>query len=136
MADLIRTTAHGPAVNQIELHPWFPNKELVDFCHQHGIVLTAYGSMGSSRMASQITAQQILQQIGQKYGKTAGQVLLRWAVQNNVTVIPGTGNPKHMQENLELFDFALDPGEMHFLDTGIPEDQRMHLYGHSPETIL
>merc|ERR1712012_1290273 len=83
------------AVNQIEFHPWVEpiNKETVEFCHQHGIAVTAYGSMGSAGGASQILAQ--LGDLGTMHGRTAGQVLLRWAVQKNITVIPGTGNPAH-----------------------------------------
>mmetsp|Transcript_66784 Transcript_66784/g.117034 ORF Transcript_66784/g.117034 Transcript_66784/m.117034 type:complete len:83 (+) Transcript_66784:3-251(+) len=74
-----------------------------------------------------------LQQIGAQYGKTPGQVLLRWAVQNNVTVIPGTSNPKHQAENLRLFDFELSANDMASLDS-IPEDQYMNHFGHVPDS--
>merc|ERR1719223_2281784 len=102
-----------------------------EWCHKHGIAVTAYGSMGSTGMASQVLTQDVLKQIGGQYGKTAGQVLLRWAVQKNVSVIPGTSNPKHMAENLRLFDFELSRDEMAMLNS-IPADQAMLHFGHTP----
>merc|ERR1719253_2094611 len=108
-------------VNQLEYHPYVPalHRETVDYCHKHGIAVTAYGSMGSANAAAQITQQDALKQIGQLHGKTAGQVLLRWALQQNVSVIPGTSNPKHMAENLRTFDFELSDEQAAALD-GVP----------------
>lgn len=121
-------------VNQIEYHPWVPalNMATAAWCHGQGIVVTAYGSMGSSRMADQVTAQGALVEMGRQRGKTSGQILLRWAVQKNVTVIPGTSNPKHMAENLGIFDFDLTDEEMGMLDA-IPTEQRMQHWGHVPD---
>merc|ERR1711956_117120 len=106
-------------------HPWVPQMHRTT-------AVTAYGSMGSTGMASQLLTQDVLKQVGSIYGKTSGQVLLRWAVQKNVSVIPGTSNPKHMAENLRLFDFALSDEHMQILD-GVPEDQRMLHFGHVPD---
>ncbi|CAE7477052.1 PKHD1L1 [Symbiodinium sp. CCMP2456] len=113
------------AANQLEYHPWVPDvhRKTVDWCHRNGVAVTAYGSMGSNSYAPQIISQGALQQIGDWHGKTAGQVLLRWAVQHNVSVIPGTSNPKHQAENLQIFDFELGSQEMALLD-GIPESER------------
>jgi len=124
------------AVNQFEYHPWAedPHQEAVEFCHQHGIAVTAYGSMGSNRGAGQLTTEAAFQQLGQQHGKTAGQVLLRWAVQRNITVIPGTGNPKHMRENLDIFDFELSEEGMGFLDS-LRQGQTFNLFGHVPDRI-
>jgi len=121
-------------VNQIEYHPWVPELHLqtADYCHKHGIAVTAYGSMGSSGNAQQLMMQDALKQMGSGHGKSPGQVLLRWAVQRNVSVIPGTSNPKHMAENLRIFDFELSPQEMGMLDS-IPTDQRMLHFNHWPD---
>merc|ERR1719442_163272 len=121
--------------NQFEFHPWVPNlhRETAEWCHQHGIAVTAYGSMGSAGLAGQMLSQDSLVQIGSSYGKTAAQVLLRWAVQHNVSVIPGTSNPKHQYENLNIFDFELSADEMALLDR-IPEDQHMLHFGHEPDS--
>merc|ERR1712118_78069 len=97
MTELMDMKATPVTANQLEFHPWAPeiHKETAEWCHQHGIAVTAYGSMGSAGLAGQMLSQESLQQIGSQYGKTAGQVLLRWAVQKNVSVIPCTSNPKH-----------------------------------------
>jgi len=121
-------------VNQLEYHPWVPSvhRETVEWCHQKGVAVTAYGSMGSNNYAPQITAQGALQQMGEMHRKSAGQVLLRWAIEHNVSVIPGTSNPKHQLENLQIFDFKLGGQEMGMLDH-IPESDRMLHFGHTPD---
>mmetsp|Transcript_87125 Transcript_87125/g.281342 ORF Transcript_87125/g.281342 Transcript_87125/m.281342 type:complete len:155 (+) Transcript_87125:822-1286(+) len=120
--------------NQIEYHPWVPELHLqtAEFCHRHGIVVTAYGSMGSAGSAAQMVTQDELQEMGRAHGKTGGQVLLRWAVQRNVSVIPGTSNPNHMSENLRIFDFSLNAQDMAMLDS-IPSDQRFLHFDHWPD---
>eukprot|EP00439_Symbiodinium_sp_Y106_P056280 s5458_g7.t2 len=122
------------AANQLEYHPWVPDvhRKTVDWCHRNGVAVTAYGSMGSNSYAPQIISQGALQQIGDWHGKTAGQILLRWAIQQNVSVIPGTSNPKHQSENLQIFDFELGSQETALLD-GIPESERMLYFGHTPD---
>lgn len=122
------------AVNQLEYHPWVPNihRDTVNWCHRNGVAVTAYGSMGSGAYAAQITQQGALKQMGEWHGKTAGQILLRWAVQQNVSVIPGTSNPKHQAENLNIFDFELGSQEMDLLNN-IPESDRMLYFGHTPD---
>lgn len=122
------------AVNQLEYHPWIPagHQEAVAYCHSQGIVVTAYGSMGSSKMAGQMMIIDGLKDIGQYHGKTPGQVLLRWAIEKNVSVVPGTSNYKHMAENLNVFDFAFGSQEMDVLD-GVPESERMVNFNHFPD---
>jgi len=134
MEELMALKGAPITANQFEYHPWVPriHRETAEWCHQHGIAVTAYGSMGSAGMAEQLIGQDALKQIGDSHGKTAGQVLLRWAVQKNVSVIPGTSNPKHMAENLRLFDFELSREEMAVLNS-VPEDQAMLHFGHTPD---
>jgi len=134
MGELLALRAGPVEVNQLEFHPWVPkeHRDTVAWCHENQIAVTAYGSMGSNAMAADLTSEQSLQQLGARHGKTAGQVLLRWALQKNVSVIPGTSNPKHMIENLQVFDFELSPPEMAVLDN-VPEDQHLHHFGHWPD---
>lgn len=134
MEDILSLNGSPITANQFEYHPWVPDvhRRTAEWCHDHGIAVTAYGSMGSNGLAGQMLSQEALVQIGQQYGKSAGQVLLRWAIQKNVSVIPGTSNPKHMHENLNLFDFQLSDGDLQMLDN-IPEDQRMLHFGHTPD---
>lgn len=134
MGELLALGGSPITVNQIEFHPWVPQIHLdtAAWCHQNGIVVTAYGSMGSSGLAQQMMMEEALKEIGSSHGKTAGQVLLRWAVQKNVTVIPGSSNPKHQAENLDVFDFELSKQQMAALDS-VPADQRMLHFGHTPD---
>lgn len=120
--------------NQFEYHPWVPqvHRDTAEWCHQHGIAVTAYGSMGSNSMKDQVLTQDALKQIGGNHGKTAGQVLLRWAVERNVSVIPGTSNPRHMAENLRIFDFELSPEERGLLDS-VPAEPGRLFFGHTPD---
>jgi len=124
------------SVNQFEFHPWAEaaHREAAEYCQQNGIVVTAYGSMGSTQGAQQLMSEAVFQQIAQQHGKTAGQVLLRWAVQRNITVIPGTGNPAHMRENLDIFDFALPDEVMAFMNTGW-QRQTFNIFSHVPDAI-
>eukprot|EP00397_Hematodinium_sp_SG-2012_P042356 GEMP01046833.1.p1 GENE.GEMP01046833.1~~GEMP01046833.1.p1 ORF type:complete len:340 (+),score=53.66 GEMP01046833.1:55-1020(+) len=128
--------AHFPVqVNQIESHPWYPNQDIIEYCQANGIIVTAYASLGSRKMAKQLLDDESLKSIGVPNGKTSSQILLRWAVQRNVTVIPGTSNPEHMRENLGIFDFDLDSFAMDWL-SGVPPEQYASFYGHIPDSIL
>eukprot|EP00397_Hematodinium_sp_SG-2012_P047368 GEMP01053844.1.p1 GENE.GEMP01053844.1~~GEMP01053844.1.p1 ORF type:complete len:285 (+),score=44.83 GEMP01053844.1:55-855(+) len=124
-----------PCVNQIESHPWYPNQDIIEYCQANGIIVTAYASLGSRKMAKQLLDDESLKSIGVPNGKTSSQILLRWAVQRNVTVIPGTSNPEHMRENLGIFDFDLDSFAMDWL-SGVPPEQYASFYGHIPDSIL
>merc|ERR1712151_1067875 len=134
MEELLALKGAPITANQFEYHPWVPriHRETAEWCHQHGIAVTAYGSMGSAGMAEQLIGQDALKQIGDNHGKTAGQVLLRWAVQKNVSVIPGTSNPKHMAENLRLFDFELADQVMRVLDS-VPDEAAIMQQSHTPD---
>mmetsp|Transcript_27784 Transcript_27784/g.82939 ORF Transcript_27784/g.82939 Transcript_27784/m.82939 type:complete len:346 (+) Transcript_27784:76-1113(+) len=122
------------AVNQIEYHPWVPelHHKTVEWCHQRGIVVTAFASLGSPNFRgqqrqlgtfSQGPFMEQLTAIAASHGKTWTQVLLRWAIQHNVSVIPGTGNPRHMAENLDVFEWNLKAEDMSYLDS-VPGGQR------------
>jgi len=138
--DELRALGGAPVeVNQLEYHPWAPTLhwKTVEWCHQRSIVVTAYGSMGSAQNSPQLLMNEQLLRMGQLAGrepKTPGQVLLRWAVERNVTVIPGTSNPVHMAENLNIFDFELSEQDMGML-AGIPESQRMLHFDHWPDKL-
>lgn len=102
------------AANQLQYHPWAPEfqKEIVAYCHQHAIVVTAYFSLGGLMGKDKALKIEVLNHIAKAHSKTPGQVLLRWAIENNVSVIPGTGNPKHMRENLDIYSFSLSREDM------------------------
>ncbi|CAE8618913.1 unnamed protein product, partial [Polarella glacialis] len=140
MQEIIALGGSPVTVNQMEYHPWVTkvHRDTVQWCHEHGVAVTAYGSMGSGNYAPQILAQDVLKQIGASHGKTVGQDVLKQIGASHgktvgqVSVIPGTSNPVHQTENLQIFDFKLAPDQLGFLDS-IPEEQHMLFFGHVPD---
>lgn len=100
-----------PAVNQIELHPYNYRyqKELIEYCHQEGIIIEAYASLGGqdcgkkswNALGGKLLERPEVSSIADKYGRTEAQVLLRWAMQHGFVVIPKSSNLDHMRLNLE-----------------------------------
>lgn len=95
--------------NQVEYHPYLSQKKLLDFCHQHNILLTAYAPVAHGK----VNNDPLLQRIGNKYGKSPVQITLRWLVQQpGVAAIPKAGSTIHRQSNFDIFDFELSAREM------------------------
>eukprot|EP00930_Biecheleria_cincta_P085798 TRINITY_DN75161_c0_g1_i1.p1 TRINITY_DN75161_c0_g1~~TRINITY_DN75161_c0_g1_i1.p1 ORF type:complete len:395 (+),score=49.88 TRINITY_DN75161_c0_g1_i1:69-1187(+) len=107
------------AANQMQYHPWVPEfiKDAVKYCHEHKIVVTAYFSLGGHDNKRKAFELQTLSDIAKKHGRRQAQVLLRWSLQKNVSIIPGTGNPKHMVDNLGTYGFSLSDEDMNLLDS-------------------
>ncbi|MEA5058519.1 MAG: aldo/keto reductase [Clostridia bacterium] len=103
----------APACDQLEVHPWYPQREVRAYCHSHTIQVICWAPLfrGAWREAS------FLDRIGQAHGKTPVQVLLRWHIQNGDCPIPKSVTPSRILENLQVFDFTLSPGEMAAIDT-------------------
>jgi len=101
-----------PAVNQIELNPYLVQAEHRAYCKELGIAITAYGSLGAAESAQDklnvpLLSNPVIGKLADKYKKSAGQILLRWAVQQDVIVIPKSINPERIAENFDVFDFNL-----------------------------
>ena len=99
-----------PAVNQVEFNPFFQQRELRSVMAQEKTKLEAYFPLGHGSTA--LLTHPVVTALGEKYRKTAGQILLRFEVQEGCIVLPKSTNPQHMAENLEIFDFALTPEDM------------------------
>jgi 2,5-diketo-D-gluconate reductase B len=97
-----------PATNQIELHPRLQQPDLERFCSDHGIPITAYSPLAHG----EVVREPMLQEIGRRYDKTAVQVALRWLLQRGHVIIPKARCEAHLESNLEIFDFQLDPADM------------------------
>ncbi len=108
------------AVNQVEFHPFLNQSELLNFCTQHQIILTAYCPLGRGLVASN----EELQKIGGAHSKTAAQVALRWLIQKGMAAIPKSSSPARLKENAAIFDFTLSPKEMQRIDA-LNEDRRL-----------
>jgi diketogulonate reductase-like aldo/keto reductase len=123
---LLAQTDVVPAVNQVELHPYFQQKELVAFHKEHGITTQAWSPIGgitSYRDSEKRSFDEpVILAIGEKYGKSAAQVMLRWHIQNGVQVIPKSTKAERIAENIDVFDFELTAAEIaqiDDLDTGV-----------------
>ena len=106
-----------PAVNQVEFHPWNQQREIVTYCREKGIVVTAYSPLTQGRRLGDGT----IGKISQKVGKTPAQVVLRWCLQKGVVVIPKSDREVRIIENKELFGWELesqDVAEIDALDEG------------------
>lgn len=100
-----------PAVNQVECHPKYPQRELLNFCTQEEILLQAYSSLGGTGNGNNLLENYTVKQISQQLGKTSAQVLLRWAIQQNIAIIPKASSEERIKKNIEL-NFALS--DKHF----------------------
>jgi len=95
-------------VNQIEYHPQLQQPELIQYCSDHGIQVEAWRPI----MKGEVNEIELLQELGTKYGKSPVQITLRWIIQQGIVAIPKSQNRDRIRENANIFDFALDDGDM------------------------
>lgn len=110
MEEVLSACEVRPAVLQTELHPYHQEPELKAFLEKEGIVAQAWYPLGHGDAA--LLQEPVFAELGKKYGKSPAQVILRWHIQAGNIVIPGSKNPAHIRENLNLFDFSLTEEEM------------------------
>lgn len=110
LVDFCETVETRPAVNQIELHPFFQQPQALKTMRQYGVHPEAWGPFAEGTHG--IFVHPVLTAIGDKYGKSAAQVALRWNVQRGVTVIPKSVHKDRMAENLNIWDFSLSEEDM------------------------
>jgi len=106
---LARETETVPAVNQVELHPHRPRRELRDYGAEHGIVTEAWGPLAQSGAALR---EPLVAELAKRYDKTPGQILLRWSLQLGNVAIPRSSKPRRIEENIDVFDFELSDAEV------------------------
>lgn len=122
LADLCESVEIKPAVNQVELHPFFQQENALALMKEYGVHPEAWGPFAEGSHG--IFTHPVLTEIGRKYGKSAAQVALRWNVQRGVTVIPKSVHSERMKQNLDIWDFQLsgeDMAEIARLDIGHSE---------------
>ena len=109
--------------NQIQWNPWAPTEwvETVAFCREKNIQITAYNSLGGSLENHKTETIATLNELSKEYGRSVAQIMLRWALQSGAAIIPGTGNPKYMEENLSVYGFELSAADMDRID-GLREE--------------
>lgn len=104
-----RATGVRPAVNQIELHPYFPQEEQLAAHKELGIVTEAWSPLGK---ASSIREEPVAQEVASAHGVSPSQVILRWHIQREVVPIPKSANSERQAENLDVFGFELSADEV------------------------
>jgi diketogulonate reductase-like aldo/keto reductase len=135
-------TEVAPAVNQIEVHPYFTQVPTRELDARHGILTQAWSPIGGitsyrDRMPKRTFDDPTLLGIAQAHGKSAAQVMLRWHLQQGRSAIPKSVRPERIVENFDIFDFELSNTELasiEALDTGIrggpePADVNLENYG-------
>jgi 2,5-diketo-D-gluconate reductase A len=117
----------APAVNQIEVHPYFQQPEVQTLNRHYGILTQAWAPLGGITFyrpgfAKSTLEEPVILAMGSKYGKSAAQIMLRWGIQEGRSVIPKSVKPARMAENFDVFDFELTAEELaaiDALDTGV-----------------
>ncbi len=115
----IRGSVVVPAVNQIEFSPFLHQRGVLEYCRQRGIVVEAYSPLTRGRRLKD----RRLRTIAATYGRSTAQILLRWALQHGLVVIPKSVRPDHIRENANVFDFEIGSEDMRTLDA---LDERHH----------
>lgn len=129
LRDVIEGFGATIVTNQVEYHPFLSQKAILDFLRGHGMFLTAYSPLARGAVRDN----PLLNEIGKRYGKTPGQITLRWLIQQgNVAAIPKAGSPTHLKNNFEIFDFSLSADEMEKIHALARPDGRLINPGWSP----
>ena len=114
-----------PALVQNEIHPYYQEQEVVPFIQEKGIVVQCWYPLGGRGHTSELLGNETIKSIAEAHGVSSAQVILRWDLQRGIVVIPGSGNPDQIKENLDLFGFELTEDEMEkisLLDRGEKHD--------------
>lgn len=110
LADICETVDIIPAVNQIELHPFFQQPLALKTAKEYGVICEAWGPFAEGKHG--IFTHPVLSEIGKKYNKTAAQVALRWNVERGVVVIPKSVHHERIEQNIDIWDFQLSEEDM------------------------
>jgi diketogulonate reductase-like aldo/keto reductase len=107
LEELLSETSLIPAMNQVEFHPFLNDTKLFDYCKAKGILLEAYSPLAHGKKLEdpKVSA------IAKKYGKSNAQILVRWALEKGIVVIPKSVNPVRIAENGSVFDFSISEGD-------------------------
>ena len=101
-----------PQMFQIECHPYAQRKHWQQKCAKYDIKIECWFPLGGRDSKGEVMRDPVINEIAAAHGKSAVQTIIRWHIQKGFSVVPGSSNPKHIQENIEVFDFELTPEEM------------------------
>jgi diketogulonate reductase-like aldo/keto reductase len=118
LIDLLSYAKIKPANNQVEIHPYNSQTELVDFCHSKDIAVTAYSPIGGQAKEGipHLLKNSVVVKIAKKHNKTPAQIILKWNIGRDVVIIPKSTKPDRILENSKIFDFNLEADEIKQID--------------------
>ena len=119
LESLKKYSSYKPVVNQVELHVFLRQMDLIKYCQSNQITIEAYSPLAHSKAMDN----KIIKSIAVKHHKTYAQVMLRWLIQNNLVILPKTITPIRLQENINIFDFELDSDDLLMIQK-LPSNQR------------
>lgn len=112
LQELLTYCSVMPTVNQVEFHPHLVQSDLLRYCKEHQIVLQAYSSLGAAGGVAAVLQEPAIVEIAGKHQKKPAQVVLRWALQLSIAIIPKSSNAQRIEENANIFDFTLTDDEV------------------------
>ncbi|MEV7633511.1 aldo/keto reductase [Microbacterium sp. NPDC089318] len=117
---IVAETGVTPAVNQIELHPAYQQRDITEWAAQHGVLIESWGPLGQGKY--DLFGSGAVASAASATGRTPAQVVLRWHLQKGFIVFPKSVHAERMRENLDVFDFELDDAQMSAIDGLDPLD--------------
>lgn len=108
LEQLLKDCEVRPAVNQVELHVFLQQPELLTYCREQGIAVEAYSPLAHGKGIDD----KVLAEIAKKHGKTPAQIMLRWCIEVGTIPLPKSVTPERIKQNLDIFDFKLDEDDM------------------------
>lgn len=116
LSELLAESETVPAVNQVEFHPYLYQQDLLAFCQAKGIVIEAYSPLTHGERLKDPKLVAIAKKYSSSETKSTAQILIRWALQHGLVVIPKSSNPRRIRENADVFDFEISDEDMRLLD--------------------
>ena len=125
LKSLMEGCSTRPVMNQVESHPYFPQLELLEFCQQQNIQMTAYSPLGSAGRPDNLRQQDepsllndaVIHEVAEKHGVANGQIVLAWAINRGTIPIPKSSNPDHMKQNLDAASIQLTAEDIAQIET-------------------
>ena len=131
LENLLNNIEIKPAVTQVETHPYYPQNEMKEKLSEYGTKIQAWFPLGGRGNDSVLT-EDIINELAEKYGKSPAQIILRWHNQKGIIVIPGSKNPEHIKDNLNIFDFELSSDDISKIDS---LDKNTPFYNQTDESL-
>jgi len=115
LTDFLPQVTIKPALVQNEIHPYYQEQDVVPFIQEQGIVVQCWYPLGGRGYTAELLGNETIKAIAAAHNVSLAQVILRWDLQRGIVVIPGSSNPDHIRENLDLFGFSLTDEEMELI---------------------